>query len=170
MGTHGSESEYALKQDEDELDFIRLAEIGRRARLLMERDDISKDNATEKAKKWVASEIGQSQLSLPIEPVTKHVYKIYYRRVHDTRDSAYRLLLVVVKGILYDWPTTHKVLKEIICSRFDSQCDHVVVFHRTDEHDIDLPDIPTPESELNELARRRMIADLEKQIRALKNQ
>ena len=173
MGNQDREmpTKHDTDRDKDELEFIRVAELNRRTKLLIERDGISHAEAREKAEKWISDDTGQGQLSLPIEPVAKNVYRIYYRQLHDDKDSEYRLLNAVVQGTLYDWPSTHTILADIIRNRFDKLCDHVIVFHPTSEHNIDLPETaPHPKGKLDEFTKHRRIADLEEQIRNLKEQ
>jgi hypothetical protein len=160
-----------LNRDKDELEFLRIAEINHRTRLLMERDNLSYDEAHEIAKEWISSEIGQTQLTLPIEPVDQNVYRIYYRRLLDERDADYHLVNVVAKGKLYDWRSTNAILADIIRDRHDELCDIVVTFHPTSEHDIELSKSEQSQSkDMDELSKRRRIAELEEQIKALKEQ
>lgn len=157
------------ERDKDELDSIRVAEINRRTQLIMERDNISREEAHVKATEWISSDIGVVQLPLPIDPAISNVYRVYYRRLHDSHESEYRLLNAVVKGKLYDWPSTHTVLADIIRNRFDKLCDFVVVFHPTTDHDIDPPETKKENAtQLDELAKRRQIVELEEKIKRLK--
>ncbi|MEE9333665.1 MAG: hypothetical protein V3U65_06200 [Granulosicoccaceae bacterium] len=153
----------------DELEFIRVAETTRRTNLIMERDEVSKEVAHERAKLWISSETEQTQLTLPLEPTPPNVYRVYYRRYNDDIKSEYRLLNVVVKGVLHSWQSTNTVLADIIRNRFDKQCGHVVTFHATREHDFDIPDkSDDTANRLNDIEKRRKIAELEEQIRSLK--
>lgn len=158
-----------LIRDEDELEFIRIAELNHRTRLLISRDNLSYEDAHEMAKDWISNEIGQTQLALPIEPVDQNVYRIYYRRLHDKQESDYHLVNIIAKGKLYNWFSTKTILADIIHDRHDELCDIVVTFHPTSEHDIELSKSEQPQSKkMDELSKRRRIADLEEQIKALK--
>lgn len=157
--------------DMDELEFIRVAETTRRTNLIMQRDNVSRDVAHDMAKQWISSETEQTQLTLPLEPPPPNVYLVYYRRYGDDIKSEYRLLNVVVKGVLHSWQSSYSVLSDIIRNRFDKECDHVVTFHATREHDFDIPDkSDDTDNRLNEIERRRKIAELEEQINALKRE
>lgn len=159
------------KRDEDELDFIRAIELRRRTNILMEKESLSREDARNKAAKWILSETGQKQLPLPLESPVKNVYRVYYRRFGDKRGSDYWLLDAVVNGVLYDWVSTHTILAEIIRDRLDPKCETVVTFHLTREHEHDI-DVNSEEElkQQDELARRRKIMELEKQIDDLRNQ
>lgn len=157
-------------RDEDELEFIRGVEINRRTKMIMKRDGVSETVARDMACEWILSETGQTQLNLPIDPINKNVYRVYYRRFQDDHYSDYRILDVVAKGVLYSWHSTNDVLADIIRDRFDDQCDHVVVFHLTQEHDHELSNIAKEQpSNDDEIARRRKIRELEKQLDELRN-
>lgn len=108
---------------------------------------------------------------MPLESTVKNVYRVYYRRFGDKPGSDYRLLDAVVKGVLYDWPSTHTILTEIIRDRLDQECEYVVTFHPTREHNHDVG-IKSEEviRQQDEVARRRKIMGLEKQIENLRNQ
>lgn len=158
------------KLDKNELAYIRSAEIQRRAQLIVKRNQIPLEDALELSEKGISAEMGLQQLSLPIDASSHTVYRIYYRRMDETSDSEYRLVDAVVEGKLYDWPSTHTVLAEIIRNRFDPRCGVVVVFHPGDDPDADRRSgVRDPDEPLDEFTRRRRIAVLEEQLRALKD-
>jgi len=150
-----------------EIDFIRVTELRYRTRLLVERDGLSDKDARDKAGKWLQDEMqqGEEQLSLPIESSSNYVYRIYYRRFGDETSSDYHILDIVAKEKLYSWQTTYNVLAEIIRDRFDENCEKIATFHPTNEHDFD---VRINKNQVDEIAKQRRIAELEKEIETLK--
>lgn len=109
------------RSDDDELEFIRIAEINRRTILLQRRDGLTREVAFQRAAQWMQEELGTGQLSLPIESAPR-AYTIYYQRSADDR-AVFRELRAVVKGTLHHWPSTHEVLVDI--RRSMRSCGHL---------------------------------------------